>query len=434
MSPTTVHNCEIVGQIATGGMAIIYKAVQNSLNRPVAIKELKPEFAGDAQLVARFIRESNLLAKLQHENIVQIYDFIHEGDTFWMVMEYVEGIDLANLIEQVHHIPPDVGALIGLSVCSALEYAHYRGIIHRDIKPANILISHKGEVKLMDFGIARDETLGDFTRPGISMGTPTYMSPEQVLGLKLDSRSDMFSFGIVLYQMLTGFKPFSESGDKSIMHKILLTEFIRPRKLNPNIPRRLETIILRCLAREPAKRYASTGILHQELERYVASKIKLNYSGRLVAYLYHQGSIGREEAENFVAPAVLGDKQLHRTDQNYPPALSLKKMAFVQGILGAILVIWILAAHLTTSQSTLGSETVVAPPPPGMLNVVANPWAEIYIDGAYAETTPLSRSFELTPGVHRVMLKNPYVQSAFRKVLIESTQLKKLKVQLLPKK
>jgi Serine/threonine protein kinase len=434
MSPTTVHNCEIVGQIATGGMAIIYKAVQNSLNRPVAIKELKPEFAGDAQLVARFIRESNLLAKLQHENIVQIYDFIHEGDTFWMVMEYVEGIDLANLLEQVHHIPPDVGALIGLSVCHALEYAHDRGIIHRDIKPANILISHKGEVKLMDFGIARDEALGDFTRPGISMGTPTYMSPEQILGLKLDSRSDIFSFGIVLYQMLTGFKPFSESGNKSIMHKILLTEFIRPRKLNPNIPRKLEAIILRCLAREPAKRYRSTGVLRQELERYVASKISLNYSGRLVAYLYHQGVVGREEAENFVTPAELGDQQLYRADQNLPPALSLKKVAFVQGILGAILLIWILATHLTTSQSTLGSEPPVAPPPPGMLNVVARPWAEIYIDGAYAETTPLARSFELPPGVHRVMLKNPYFQPAFRKVLVESTRLKKLKVQLLPKK
>jgi eukaryotic-like serine/threonine-protein kinase len=418
MPPKQIKNCDVIGEIGSGGMAVIYKAVQNSLNRPVAIKELKSDFTNDPQVVARFIREATALAALQHENIIHIYDFFKEDGNFRMVMEFVEGIDLFDLLEKVTLLPPDIGLVIGQAVCSALEYAHYRGIVHRDIKPSNIIISRKGEVKLMDFGIARDENLGDLTRPGTSLGTPAYMSPEQIMGVKIDFRSDIFSFGVVLYQMLTGMKPFSEGGGKSIMHKILNAEFTRPRKLNPNMPRRLERIILKCMAKEPDDRYTSTGDLRREIESCLSRRVKMNYSGRIVTYLFHKGLVEGDEARTFVQPKVLEESDLIREDENLPPALSVKMIGAIQAILGCSLLLWILTVNMVAGPGNEAA-AAVASGPPGALKVVAWPWAKIYIDGAYVETTPVARSFSLSPGIHEVVLKNPHFETVTDKVLIE---------------
>lgn len=424
-----MNNCEIVGEIGTGGMAVVYKAMQKSLNRPVAIKVLRSEYANDPQIVARFVREATSVGALQHENIVHIHDFVKEDGSFRMVMEYVEGIDLFDLLERVHHLPPSVGAILGLGLCSALEYAHYRGIIHRDIKPSNVIVSLKGEVKLMDFGIARDENLGDLTRPGTSLGTPAYMSPEQIMGVRIDARSDLFSFGIVLYQLLTGQKPFVEGGGKSIMHKILSAEFIRPRRINPNIPRGLERIVLRCLAKEPADRYASAGDLKRALETFVLRQVRMHYSARLVAFLAHRGVLGLEQAQQFVRREILEDPELLREDEGLPPPLKLGTLARIQATLGAAIAVWILAAHLISSLLAAGA-TAAPAGPPGALKVVAWPWAEIYIDGAYVETTPVDRSFSLAPGVHEVVLKNPHHRTFSRRVLVEPARTQKLVVEL----
>jgi serine/threonine-protein kinase len=430
MPPRQIHNCDVVGEIGSGGMAVIFKAVQNSLNRPVAIKELKSDFSNDPQVVARFIREATALAALQHENIVHIYDFCKEDDTFRMIMEFVEGIDLFDLLEKVQRIPPDVAMVMALAICSALEYAHYRGIIHRDIKPSNIIVSRKGEVKLMDFGIARDENLGDLTRPGTSLGTPAYMSPEQIMGVKIDSRSDQFSFGIVLYQMLTGRKPFTEGSGKSIMHKILNTEFHHPRRINPNIPRRLEKIILRCMAKEPKDRYDSTGDLRREIETYLSQTVEITYPARLLAYLFHKDLVTRDEAETFVSANILSDRQIARADDNLPPPLSLKTIGFVQATLGIAVFLWLLIVNMVMGNSPIAAANTNPGGPPGALKVVAWPWAEIYIDGAHVDTTPVARSFSLTPGVHEVTLENPHFRTVTKRVLIESARPQKLKVTL----
>src|SRR5215831_8695605 len=243
-----IGNCRIVEEIGSGGMAVIYKAVQESLGRTVAIKALKSSVAVESQFAVRFEREARSVAALQHENIIHIYDFHKEGGNLFIVMEFVEGIDLYDLLDRcdTQPLPSEVAAIIAMQVARALDYAHYRGIIHRDIKPANIMISKQGEVKLMDFGIARDHALADLTEAGTGVGTPSYMSPEQILGDKLDFRSDLFSLGIVLYQMLTGRKPFIEDDQKSVMHKIRLEKFPSPRRLNPQIPRELERIMGRC--------------------------------------------------------------------------------------------------------------------------------------------------------------------------------------------
>ena len=236
-----VGNCQVLEELASGGMAVVYRGVQDNLGRPVAIKALKTAVAAEEQLVTRFEREARSLATLQHENIISVYDFLRERGALFMVMEYVDGIDLYDLLDRGGRVPYDVAAIIAMQIGRALDYIHYRAIIHRDVKPANIMISRRGGVKLMDFGIARDQNFDDLTEAGTGIGTPAYMSPEQILGDKLDARSDLFSLGIVLYQMLTGKKPFVEDEQRSVMHKIRLEKHVPCRRLNPDIPRQTLT-------------------------------------------------------------------------------------------------------------------------------------------------------------------------------------------------
>src|SRR5512134_3809472 len=161
--PDRIAGCRVVSELGAGGMAVVYKAVQESLGRTVAIKALRPAVATDDQVTARFQREALSIAQLQHENIVHVYDFAQQGENFYIVMEYVEGIDLFDLLGRVPVLPVDVAAIIAMQVARALDHAHYRGIIHRDIKPANIMISKMGGVKLTDFGIARALAMPDLT-------------------------------------------------------------------------------------------------------------------------------------------------------------------------------------------------------------------------------------------------------------------------------
>jgi serine/threonine protein kinase len=262
---------EIIGEIGTGGMATVYKAVQKSLGRPVAIKELKKVYHGDAQIVKRFERESRVAASLQHENIVHIYDYWNKP-TYSIVMEYVDGVNFADVIEKTGALPVDVGIMIAIQVSNALDYAHMRGFIHRDIKPSNIMIKRNGEIKLMDFGIAHTRNLEALTMPGMLIGTPAYMSPEQILGQQLDVRSDIFSFGVVLYEMFTGVKPFSDDDARPVTAKIMKDKFLAPRRVNKEIPRRLQWLIKKCLRKKPRRRYGSMLEIERKLGRHLSGR------------------------------------------------------------------------------------------------------------------------------------------------------------------
>ncbi|MGE5173768.1 MAG: serine/threonine protein kinase [Betaproteobacteria bacterium] len=262
---------EIIAEIGAGGMATVYKAVQKSLDRMVAIKELKKAFHADDQIVKRFERESRVAASLQHENIVHIYDYWKKPN-YAIVMEYVDGTTLADVIEKTGALPVDVGIMIAVQVSNALDYAHMRGFVHRDIKPSNVMIKRNGEVKLMDFGIAQSRNLESLTIPGMLIGTPAYMSPEQILGQQLDVRSDVFSFGIVLYEMFTGVKPFNDEDTRSITAKIMKDKFPEPRRVNGEIPRRLQWLIKKCLRKKPQRRYASMMEVGKKLGKRLAGK------------------------------------------------------------------------------------------------------------------------------------------------------------------
>ena len=262
---------EIVAEIGSGGMATVYKAVQKSLDRLVAIKELKRSYHADRQIVKRFERESRVAASLQHENIVHIYDYWKKPH-YAIVMEYVDGATLADVIDKTGALPVDVGVMIAIQVGTALDYAHMRGLVHRDIKPSNIMIKRNGEVKLMDFGIAQGRDHESLTVPGTMIGTPSYMSPEQILGQAVDVRSDIFSLGVVLYELFTGVKPFKDDDARPVTAQIVKDKFPSPRSKNKDIPRRLQWTIKKCLRKKPGRRYRSVLEVQRKLGRLIAGR------------------------------------------------------------------------------------------------------------------------------------------------------------------
>ena len=414
-----IGNCRIVEEVASGGMAVVYRAIQDQLNRTVAIKALKSSVSTDEQLVTRFEREAHSLAALQHENIIHVYDFHRERGALFIVMEYVQGIDLYDLLERSGRLPYDVAAIIAMQVARALDYVHYRGIVHRDIKPANIMISRQGDVKLMDFGIARDDNYEkDLTETGTGIGTPTYMSPEQILGDKLDSRCDLFSLGIVLYQMVTGRKPFVEDEENSVMHKIRLERHVRARQLNPELPRELERIMDRCMEKDPRNRWQSGQQVVMALERFLSKHVEMNYHSRLVMFLRNQDIITKLEADEYLNPTV-GGVGLAAAG---PHTLSTKRMIrrglAVQSIIVGVVGLMVGLIHLATvgARPPQGTRVVVAQQHRGYLRVVVNPWGRIDIDGAPQGVTPIAKPLALAAGHHTMTITNDFYDPVTREL------------------
>jgi serine/threonine protein kinase len=259
----------IIEKIATGGMATIFKAHQESLDRVVVVKELFPHMAADEGLIARFEREAKTAARLQHENIVGVIDFGKEDDFYFIVMEYVEGTNLDTLMKQLQ-IPYEIALIIFHETVKGLDYAHSMGLIHRDIKPSNVLFSKKGEVKLADFGLARHgEKMTSLTMTGTVMGTPSYMSPEQAMGKVVDARSDIFSLGVMGYEIFAGRKPFGGDSYAAVVHAIMNEEPEPLQKENPVVPDEIARMIERCLHKDQTKRYQELSTMRRELEGYI---------------------------------------------------------------------------------------------------------------------------------------------------------------------
>ncbi|MGB8329107.1 MAG: serine/threonine-protein kinase [Polyangiales bacterium] len=414
-----IGTCRILGEIGSGGMAVVYEAIQEPLNRRVAIKALKPSIAIDSQFAERFEREAHFMASLQHENILHVIDFVKDGRSMFIIMEYVDGIDLYDLLERSPRLPPDIAAIITLQLVRGLDYAHFRGIIHRDIKPANIMVSVQGDVKLMDFGIARHERFGDLTETGTGLGTPSYMSPEQILGDKLDFRSDIFSVGIVLYQMLTGRKPFVEDEARTVMQKIRLDRYESPKKLSVEVPRKLERIMGRCLQKMPANRYPTTQALIDDLTEFLAPRVPMSHNARLVMFLNEIGVMTSEQTDEVlsaVAPRVL---RSGRRDPGFLKSI-VKWQAAAFGVL-LVSGLTVQAASGRWSEPPLGeAPTLLNSAEAGYLTVSADPWAHVYIDGQHVLTTPAARAIPLKPGRHYVKYANPYFAPVEHEVVVET--------------
>jgi len=272
MPEPTVFNgrYELHRRLGRGGMAEVFLARDLQLDRPVAVKVLFTQFANDPSFVARFRREAQAAANLNHPNIVSVFDWGQEHGTYFIVMEYVDGQTLAEILRTGGPLDPERAAGIAGDVAAALGHAHAAGVLHRDIKPGNILISPSGRVKVADWGIGRAMDAAaeeNLTQTGAVMGTATYFSPEQAQGLSLDPRSDLYSLGVVLYESLTGQTPFQGDSPVAIAYKHVQEQPRRPRELRPGVPADLEAIVLQLLAKDPAQRYPSADSLRDDLRR-----------------------------------------------------------------------------------------------------------------------------------------------------------------------
>lgn len=261
-----VGNFKIIEKIGEGGMAVIYKAEQPALKRSVVIKKLKDP---NREIIERFKKEAYVSASFSHENVLSIHDFIYIGRNYYLVMEYVDGKDLRTIIDYMAPVPPYIAALIIRGVAAGLEHTHSKGIIHRDIKPSNIIISRNGEVKLIDFGVAKDDTPSKLTLTGMIVGTPSYMSPEQANGDTFTIQTDIYSLGVLLYELVTGRKPFSGDTNTEIMMRIVRGKYPSPKKYNHDLQRRIVNIIKKCMLKDTDKRYHTASELIRDLNRFL---------------------------------------------------------------------------------------------------------------------------------------------------------------------
>jgi len=271
----------IVRHLARGGMAEVYLAHDQLLDRPVALKVLFPEFAADRSFVERFRREARAAANLNHPNIVSIYDWGEEDGTYFIVMEYVDGRTLREVIRGDGPLHPTRAAEIGADIAAGLGFAHRNGVIHRDVKPGNVMIA--GLVKVTDFGIARaGDPAEQLTQTGAVMGTATYFSPEQAQGQNIDPRSDVYSLGVVLYEMVTGRPPFTGDSPVAIAYQHVRELATPPSRINPDVPRAFEAIVMAAMAKKRENRYSSADSLRADLLRFA--------QGRPVAAMAAQAS------------------------------------------------------------------------------------------------------------------------------------------------
>lgn len=264
--PRQIGNYDILEILGMGGMGVIYRAIQKPLNRVVALKVLPPQMSGDNESSLRFESEAKAISMLQHQNIVQMYDYGEENGCRYFTMQYIDGENLAAKIAGKK--PMDLAEIVDYSkqVGRGLRYAHSMGIIHRDIKPQNVLIDKKKVARLSDFGIAKLVSQNDITMAGVTVGTPEYMSPEQASGQDLSIQTDVYSMGIVIYEMLTKRPPFLANNPVAVAYKQVHEIPLPPSVLRKDTPKRLELIVLKALKKELSDRYFSVDEMLDNLD------------------------------------------------------------------------------------------------------------------------------------------------------------------------
>jgi eukaryotic-like serine/threonine-protein kinase len=256
---------EIDSRLGEGGMATVFGGSDRVLGRKVAVKVLARQYARDRTSVERFRREAQAAAGLNHPNVVSVFDTGSDDGVHYIVMEHVEGRTLADIIREEGALPPARAAEIAVDVCRALSSAHEKGMVHRDVKPGNVLLTPDGGVKVADFGIARVASGEPLTATGSVMGTASYLSPEQARGASIDARSDIYSLGCVLYEMLTGQTPFAGDTPVSIAYKHVEEQPTAPTLVNPAVPEGLEAVVTKAMAKDPADRFQSATQMARDL-------------------------------------------------------------------------------------------------------------------------------------------------------------------------
>jgi hypothetical protein len=421
--------CRVIEEIGSGALSTVYRAVQEPLGRTVAVKALKSTIAPSSPFAALLEREASVLGELGHPNVISLYDFVKSDTEMFLVLEFVDGKSLSELLARKKTLRADAVAALGAEVARGLEHVHARGFVHRDIKPANILLSKSGEVKLVDFGIAQGERAPILSElpassDATAFGTPAYMSPEQILGEFVDARSDLFSLGIVLYQMICGARPFDgddEPGGRTAAQRIRRDPAKPLRARAPEVPRPLERIIMRLLEKLPADRFASAASVADELDEVVRASGHRAPRALVIRALKEAGFT--QIATPFGAyseVSVLPERPL------FARALLGFGALFLVLVAGSAILQWNARGSGTAEETdpSLEAEAVAvhwagsakAPVRAASLRVVVSPWAEVRVDGRYVDTTPFARAISLSPGTHFVKLTHPEAEAESRTV------------------
>jgi len=272
--PEKLGKYKIIAEVGQGDFAAIYKAVDTTLDRTVALKVPAPHLLWDYTFVQRFQREVRVAANLDHPNIVTIYEVGQIEGVYFIAMQFLEGRTLGQILEAEGPLPVSRVQAIVEQIASALDYAHARGFVHRDIKPSNVIVADDGRATLTDFGLVKAGEGTKLSTTGVVFGTPKYMSPEQARGEKVDERSDIYSLGIMLFEMLTGQVPFEADTPLEISVKHLTAALPLPRAVNPDIPELVERVILKAMAKTPEDRYQRVSEMAEALKRAVEGEIE----------------------------------------------------------------------------------------------------------------------------------------------------------------
>jgi len=393
----TIGSYEIEDELGQGGMGVVYLARQPALDREVVIKTLRRGLSDDASTEERFRREAQAAAGIHHQNVVTVYDcFTWRGERF-ISQEYVAGNDLASILQIVRRIDPRIAGLIALEMARGLEEIHARDVVHRDLKPANVLVGRSGEVKIADFGIALEARNPTLTQIGVAVGTPAYMSPEQHRGERADGRSDLFSFGAVLYEMLTGEPPFSvsdEEPDASWVQQMEAGRYPPVRGLAPKTPRALVRLVRACLRPRLKRRLQSATALRCALERALGAASPAECRAEIAAWLWEHKVFRAAENETELALR--------------PPArrgAASRLRVLVGAAAAAALLLGVGAVRFDSLP--LAGPSWLSGRPAATVRFDANPLTEVRIDDADHFEPARSRAFELAPGFHQLVFRHP---------------------------
>lgn len=442
---------EITTELGQGAMGVVYQAVDPLLDRTVAIKTINLNLSKDEleDFERRFYREAKSAGRLNHPNIVTIYDVGKTDDVAYMAMEFLQGEELRDVLDASAPLPVDRIADIAAQVADGLAFAHEHGIVHRDIKPTNIMILRNGLAKITDFGIALMPSASR-TMVGMVLGSPKYMSPEQVVGQDLDGRSDIFSLGVVLYEMLAGMPPFTGENISAIMYRILNEMPLAPKTINPNVPEAFNYIIAKALAKHPDERYQTAQEMAHDLRNYEALEVPDS--------IYPSGAAGKlRTLERRVRPRPIEEETAILSAASVPPTplelreaheensdsqniatanaglpqpskkrIAVMAVAVAAGIFLAASLLWhdngsapgpdTVTPGVTAGMPTAAPKATPAAPrgdtarmpavTEASLMFAVTPWGEIFVDGKSRGVSPPLKELKIPAGKHTIEIKN----------------------------
>jgi eukaryotic-like serine/threonine-protein kinase len=396
--------CEVAQKLRSGPATDWYLGRQRSLARAVVIKSLSPNVSPDSPFAGPLLREAQLLARLRHKNIIQLYDFVQNPRSMWLVLEHVDGFTLEECMQRAQRLPVPAALAITVQLVEALAHIHEHGVVHRDVQPRNIWISRAGEVKLTNFFLAQERTAPippELLEADSGFETPSYLSPEQLLSEQTDARSDLFSVGVVLYEMVSGQRPFDASDTRTTTQRIRHEPPLALSRTAPDVPASVERIIVRALQKLPADRFFDAAEMSQLLQQALSAYGSKSPQAWVKEAIHEAEAPGARDVE----PARPAARQTEPT--NLVRRALLVFGASGLALIGGGMLIQYTARLGEKNEAPRTSTLELLPSNPGQLLCLVRPWAHVFVDGQKVETTPFAHPIPLSAGTHYLRFEHP---------------------------